>query len=111
MPHLHLYEKLQFFTRKKIINEMNKKICKSHTSFLFFSLQPNTIQTLKNLITTVLWWVYFSIKMVGFNFYSNPNSSISLGNTENQTKREETKNESQNLNHIDHKSSKCPDQK
>ena len=73
---------------------MNKKICKNNTSFLFFCWQPNPIQTLKNLITTVLWLVYFSIKMVGFNFYSNPNSSISLGNTENQTKREETENKS-----------------
>ena len=65
----------------------------------------------KNLNTTILRWVYFSIEMVGFDFYSNPKSSISLGNTENQTKREELKSRSQNLNRIDHNSSKCSYQK
>ena len=48
-------------------------------ALLFFSWQPNTIQTLKkNINTTVLRWVYFSIEMVGFDFYSNPKASLSL---------------------------------
>ena len=72
---------------------MNKKIVR--ITLLFYSWQPNTIQTLKkNINTTVLRWVYFSIEMVGFHFYSNPKSSLSLENTENQTKREEPKNRS-----------------
>ena len=89
---------------------MNKKIYKNATSFLFLVTKHNT-NIEKNLNTTILRWVYFSIEMVGFDFYSNPKSSISLGNTENQTKKKEPRSRSQNLNHIDHKSSKCADQK
>ena len=89
---------------------MNKKIYKNHTSFLFLATKHNT-NIEKNLNTTILRWVYFSIEMVGFDFYSNQKSSISLGNTGNQTKREELKSRSQNLNRIDHNSSKCSYQK
>ena len=89
---------------------MNKKIYKNHTSFLFLATKHNT-NIEKNLNTTILRWVYFSIEMVGFDFYSNQKSSISLGNTGNQTKREELKSRSQNLNCIDHNSSKCSYQK
>ena len=74
--HINIYIKLQFF-KEKIINEMNKKIVR--ITLFFYSWQPNTIQTLKkNINTTVLRWVYFSIEMVGFDFYSNPKSSLSL---------------------------------
>ena len=72
---------------------MNKKIYKNHTSFLFLAMKHNA-NIGKNLNTTILRWVYFSIEMVGFHFYSNPKSSLSLENTENQTKREEPKNRS-----------------
>ena len=95
------------FLRKKIINEINKKIYKNHTSFLFLAMKHNT-NIGKNLNTTILRWVYFSIEMVGFDFFQ---SLLSLGNTENQTKKKEPRSRSQNLNHIDHKSSKCADQK
>ena len=67
--HINIYIKLQFFKEKIIVR----------ITLLFFSWQPNTIQTLKkNINTTVLRWVYFSIEMVGFDFYSNPKSSLSL---------------------------------
>ena len=74
--HINIYIKLQFF-KEKIINEMNKKMVR--ITLLFYSWQPNTIQTLKkNINTTVLRWVYFSIEMVGFDFYLNTKSSLSL---------------------------------
>ena len=55
---------------------MNKNIFKNHTSFLFLAMKHNT-NIGKNLNTTILRWVYFSIEMVGFDFYSNPKSSLS----------------------------------
>ena len=56
---------------------MNKKIYKNHTSFLFLATKHNT-HIEKSLNTTIPRWVYFSIEMVGFHFYSNPKSSLSL---------------------------------
>ena len=63
------------FLRKKIINEINKKIYKNHTSFLFLAMKHNT-NIEKNLNITIQRWVYFSIETVGFDFYSNPVFSL-----------------------------------
>ena len=53
-------------------------------TLLFFSWQPNTIQTLKrNLNISYSAVDLLLIEMVGFDFYSNPKSFLSLENTEN----------------------------
>ena len=59
IPHQHLYE---------IIIFLKEKIIRITLSFLFFSWQPNTIQTFKKK-KNIVRWVCFSIEIAGFDFY------------------------------------------
>ena len=95
--HINIYIKLQFF-KEKIINEMNKKIVR--ITLLFYSWQPNTIQTLKKTSIQLFYGGFiFQLKWLGLIFIQiqSPLSlslSLSLGNTKNQTKRGEPKSRS-----------------